>query len=68
MKEDLKDYLYTAVQRFDASEDEKKELYEYIEMLSSSFEGVYSILKNEDSKGNIVKALEALGNKRKIDG
>ena len=40
MNDNLKDYLYENVEKFQINEDEKKEIYEYIEELASSFENI----------------------------
>ena len=58
MKENLRDYLYKKVQSFDVSEDEKKDLYEYIELISQNFEGVYTSIDSDDKKNLIIKSLE----------
>ena len=64
-EENLHDYLYRHVDKFDLSEEEKKEVLEYIELLDSELRNFYSFFNKDESKIELVKYIESLGREKK---
>ena len=60
MKQDMLDYLHEQLKLFNVSEEEKKILIEYIELIDKQSSSIYKFIKSDKNKDSIVKNLEEL--------
>ncbi len=65
MNNDLFEYLESVLKTFDINEEEKVILLEYINEISTSFQPMYSVITNDDSKDIFLTELEKQFTKEK---
>ncbi len=65
-KDEIKDYLITALETFDIDASEKKELTQYIEAISSKSSKLYEFIEKDENKEKVIAFIEAMARKTHV--
>ena len=68
MKETLLDYLHKHFNEFEANEEEKRIILEYIDELDKSMSSVYSFISSDKNKLALIKSIEKHFDPEQNDG
>lgn len=65
-KDQIKDYLITALQTFDIDDEEKKQLLEYIEDIAQKSSSLYSFIEKDENKEKVISFIESMVDKKDV--
>jgi len=65
-KDQIKDYLITALETFDINDEEKKELLEYIEEIAQKSSSLYSFIEKDENKEKVIALIESMVDKKDV--
>ena len=65
-KDQIKDYLITALETFDINDEEKKELLEYIEEIAQKSSNLYSFIEKDENKEKVIALIESMVDKKDV--